>query len=250
MRLFSAKRTYLVAALLLIAITGCKRIAPPAPQGSESNRNELRQPQRVTEGSCFTADECPTVQYLCAPGFESFSDPSNPACACGCRPVQVDTGAESPTPVATPPAKNKEPQAPPQRTEEPAPAPQPISYQGTVLAGTVSKVLDFNKVDYDKALAAKKNIVLYFYANWCPICKREVPEFYSAFNALNAPNLIAFRVNYNDSDTDNDEVALARQFGVPYQHTKVFLKNGERVLKSPESWDKNRYLAEIKKSFE
>lgn len=121
-------------------------------------------------------------------------------------------------------------------------------YAGKTLAGTdATKYLDFNKADYDKALKEKKKILLYFYANWCPICKREQPETFAAFNELKDPDLIGFRVNYRDSDTDADEEALAKEFGVSYQHTKVILKNGERVGKFPDSWDKQRYLEELSK---
>jgi len=35
---------------------------------------------------------------------------------------------------------------------------------------------------------------------------------------------------------------------VGYQHTKVFLKNGKRILKAPDSWDKDRYMFEINKA--
>lgn len=117
-----------------------------------------------------------------------------------------------------------------------------------VLAGKSSPLLDFQKQDYEKALKSDKLVVLYFYANWCPICKEEVPKLYEAFNELTSDKVIGFRVNYNDSDTDSDEVALAKEFGVAYQHTKVFLKNGQRVLKSPETWEKQRYLDEIQKA--
>ncbi|MEK7194946.1 MAG: thioredoxin family protein [Patescibacteria group bacterium] len=118
-------------------------------------------------------------------------------------------------------------------------------YAGTVLAGTSAQLLDFKKADYDAALKTDKLVVLYFYANWCPICKAEVPLLEEAFNQLKTDKVIGFRVNYKDDQTDKDEEALAKQFGVPYQHTKVFVKNGERVLKSPEGWDTNRYLKEI-----
>ena len=118
-------------------------------------------------------------------------------------------------------------------------------YTGTILAGTTSKVLDFNQNDYDAVLASDKTILLYYYANWCPICKREVLEMYAAFSELDDGNVVAFRVNYKDSDTDDYEEELAREYGVSYQHTKVILKNGEQVLKSPDSWDKERYLEEI-----
>ena len=121
-------------------------------------------------------------------------------------------------------------------------------YTGKVLAGTEStKYLDFSKADYEKALKDKKKILLYFYASWCPLCIKEQPETFAAFNELNDADLIGFRVNYRDSDTDSDEETLAKEFGVSYQHTKVILKNGERVGKFPDSWDKQRYLEELSK---
>lgn len=120
-----------------------------------------------------------------------------------------------------------------------------MEYSGEVLAGHDAKFINFNKTDYESALKTDKLIVLYFYANWCPICKAEVPKLYDAFNSLNTDKVIGFRVNYNDNETDSNEVALAREHGVAYQHTKVFIRNGERIGKWPDSWDKNRYLSEI-----
>ncbi len=121
------------------------------------------------------------------------------------------------------------------------------SYSGKVLAGTKSKYIEFNKADYDKALSENKKILLYFYASWCPICKKEQPETLAAFNELNDPDLIGFRVNYKDGDDDADEKALAQKFGVAYQHTKVILKEGKQVAKYPDSWIKQRYLDELSK---
>lgn len=109
-------------------------------------------------------------------------------------------------------------------------------------------LLDFTKADYDAAIKTDTLIVLYFYANWCPICKAEFPVMQNVFNGLNTDKVIGFRVNYNDDQTDNDEKNLAKQFGVAYQHTKVFVKNGERILKSPEGWDDKRYDMEIRKA--
>lgn len=124
---------------------------------------------------------------------------------------------------------------------------QETTSEPKVLAGTTTKYFEFTKEAYDQALAENKVILLYFYASWCPICRLEQPKTFAAFNELNNPNIIGFRVNYRDSDTDENEVDLAKQFGVSYQHTKVILKDGQRVLKAPDSWDKERYLEELKK---
>jgi thiol-disulfide isomerase/thioredoxin len=142
------------------------------------------------------------------------------------------------------------PTQPPEAVEQPTVASEMVGesmsgYKGTVLAGSVAPVIDFNAEDFQVASASDKLIVLYFYANWCPICKAEVPRMYVAFDELTTDEVIAFRVNYKDSDTDEAEEELAREHGVAYQHTKVFLRNGERVLKAPDSWDTERYLSEI-----
>ena len=121
-------------------------------------------------------------------------------------------------------------------------------YTGTVLAGKSAPLLDYNKSDYDAAVKSDKLVVLYFYANWCPICKAEFPVMQKAFNELTTDKAIGFRVNYNDDQTDNDEKNLAKQFGVAYQHTKVFVQSGQRILKSPEGWDEKRYDMEISKA--
>ena len=120
-------------------------------------------------------------------------------------------------------------------------------FSGTVLAGSSAQLIDFNKADYDKAIASDKVILLYFYASWCTICRAEVPELYSAFNEIDSNRIVGFRVNFNDGDTDAGEKALAQQFQVPYQHTKIILKDDKVVLKAPDSWNKARYITEINK---
>ena len=116
-----------------------------------------------------------------------------------------------------------------------------------ILAGNISLYKKFTQEEYSNALNENKVILLYFYANWCPICRAEQPETFSAFNSLDKENIVGFRVNYKDSDTDADEQNLAKEFGVPYQHTKVILSNGKQVLKSLEGWNKDRYLEELGK---
>lgn len=117
-----------------------------------------------------------------------------------------------------------------------------------VLAGSVTKYIDFNKESYDRAIAENKTILLYFYASWCPICRAEQPKTFAAFNEINYPDVVGFRVNYRDSDVDEYEEQLAKEHGVTYQHTKVIIKDGKRILKAPDSWTKEKYLEEIGKA--
>ena len=124
-------------------------------------------------------------------------------------------------------------------------APQPMKYSGTKLAGNTAPLLDFTKADYDAAVASGKLVLLYFYANWCPICRAEFPKMQTVFDELTADAVVGFRVNYKDNETNTDETTLAKQFGVAYQHTKVFVRGGDLVSKHPDSWSAERYRKEI-----
>ncbi len=121
------------------------------------------------------------------------------------------------------------------------------TYKGKVLAGKNSKYIEFNLEDYKKAKSEGKIIFLDFYANWCPICRAEFLEILSGFNELSSDDVVGFRVNFNDSETDEAEKALAKEFKIPYQHTKVILVDGKVVLKDGDSWDKETFLNEIGK---
>ncbi len=121
-------------------------------------------------------------------------------------------------------------------------APQTAEFR---LAGTTTPYKEFTRTEYEQARGEGKDIILIYYADWCPICRGEAPLIEAGFNALNKPNAVGFRVNYNDSFTDDDEKALATEQSVTYQHTKVILKKGEIVLKDGNPWDKEDFLENI-----
>ncbi len=73
--------------------------------------------------------------------------------------------------------------------------------------------------------------ILYFYANWCPICRPADVEFKANQDKIPSDTVV-IRVNYNDSDTDGEEKQLAQQYGVSYQHTYVQIdENGDEVTR-------------------
>jgi thioredoxin-like negative regulator of GroEL len=105
--------------------------------------------------------------------------------------------------------------------------PESVSINAVKLA---NNYFVFERSEFEKAKAANRPILLFFYANWCPTCARQEPVNVDTFNSLNNSNVIGFRVNYNDPDTSDDEEALAKEFGVRYQHTFFTLdKSGKQV---------------------
>lgn len=123
-----------------------------------------------------------------------------------------------------------------------------FSPEGNLLAGETSPFIEFNQADYDKAKKEGRNIMLYFYASWCPLCANETSNSTEpAFDSLTDSRLVGFRVNFNDGDTDDFEKGLAREFKVTSQHTKVFIVDGEVTEKTSAIWKKDRYLEEFDK---
>jgi len=81
-----------------------------------------------------------------------------------------------------------------------------------------ARYIEYSKKTLDEA--SDKRRVLYFYANWCPTCRPADANFKE--NASKIPeDVVLIKVNYNDSDTDQEEKDLAQKYGITYQHTFV-----------------------------
>jgi thiol-disulfide isomerase/thioredoxin len=91
-----------------------------------------------------------------------------------------------------------------------------------------SRYVMYSKSGYEEVKNQKH--VLYFYANWCPTCRPVDAELQRSLNDI-PEDLLIVRVNYNDSETDSDEESLANAFNITYQHTFVYIENGNEVTR-------------------
>lgn len=99
---------------------------------------------------------------------------------------------------------------------------------------TAGKNADSRYVEYAGGVLdtlKDKKRVLFFYANWCPVCKPADESFRVNENKI-PEDVVVIRVNYNDSETDQEEKDLAKKYGISYQHTYVQIDaNGNEVSK-------------------
>ena len=105
------------------------------------------------------------------------------------------------------------------------------------------RYVNYSNTNFDKS--RDKVRVLFFYASWCPTCRPAGTDLTN--NKSKIPeDVVVFRVNYNDPDTDQDEKDLAKKYNITYQHTYVQIDAlGKQVAK----WNGgalNELLANIK----
>jgi thioredoxin 1 len=81
------------------------------------------------------------------------------------------------------------------------------------------------------AQLAKNRRVLFFYAAWCPTCKEADNDFTENLSQIPA-DVTVIKVNYKDSQTDEQEKVLAKKYGITYQHTFVQIDaDGNEITK-------------------
>ena len=94
---------------------------------------------------------------------------------------------------------------------------------GTIVTNSY---VDFSKEIFEKELENREYIILQFYATWCYSCVSEDKLIKNNFNNL-PENILIFRINFNDENTDDYEKELAKKYGVTERYDKIILKNGE-----------------------
>jgi hypothetical protein len=117
-------------------------------------------------------------------------------------------------------------------------AQKPINYSGQVLAGRASPLLQFNRPDYDKAIAAGKLIFVYFTSSTCGRqCETGINEAKKAFNQLNRNDVVGFVADLSDP--------VKAEAGVASADAKVLVRDGRVLLKDPLSWNAQAILGNI-----
>ena len=118
--------------------------------------------------------------------------------------------------------------------------------QSTIQSEPNQTVNNERYVEYSPAAFAvpSEKKVLFFYASWCPTCRPVDLELTQNFQKI-PDNVRIIRVNYNDSDVDGDERALARKYEVTYQHTFVLTDAQGNEIKKWNGGDLSTILTNI-----
>jgi len=106
-----------------------------------------------------------------------------------------------------------------------------------------SRYVEYSKASLDQAAGNRR--VLYFYANWCPICKPADADFKENVSKI-PEDVTVIRVNYNDTDTDQEEKDLAKKYGITYQHTFVQIDPQGKEIAKWNGGQTDELLANIK----
>ncbi|MDQ3008868.1 MAG: thioredoxin family protein [bacterium] len=106
-----------------------------------------------------------------------------------------------------------------------------------------SRYLEYSNAAFDNASSNRR--VLFFYASWCPTCRPADANFKE--NESKIPeDVTLFRVNYNDSETDQEEKDLAKKYAVTYQHTYVQVDGTGKEITKWNGGQLNELLTNIK----
>lgn len=152
--------------------------------------------------------------------------------ACAASPKATEP-AEALKPAVSQPAPAEE-----EKTMEPA-----VSQSVSEKAKPANRYMEYSKAAFDEASGKRR--VLFFYASWCPTCRSADPNFQANMNLI-PEDVVLLRVNYNDPQTDDEEKALAKTYGITYQHTFVQVDSLGKAVLRWNGGEINELLAKVK----
>ena len=106
------------------------------------------------------------------------------------------------------------------------------------LSGMAPGVLPFSTEASAQALAARRQVVYFFAASWCPTCRETYRDLKANTGSI-PEDLVVVVVDYDKS------AALKTRYGVTYQHTFILIGPGGEARKS---WSGSRTIADIVKN--
>ena len=95
-----------------------------------------------------------------------------------------------------------------------------------VLPARAAETLDYTPSAFDAALAAKKPILVWIHASWCPTCKAQTPILARIEAKPQYRDLMVFRVDF---DSQKDAV---KRFGARMQSTLITFRDGKETGRS------------------
>jgi thiol-disulfide isomerase/thioredoxin len=94
------------------------------------------------------------------------------------------------------------------------------------LPALAAEPVDYTSGSFDAALAAKKPILVWIRASWCPTCKAQAPTLAKLEAEPRYEDLMVFRVDF---DSQKDAV---KRFGARMQSTLITFKDGKETGRS------------------
>lgn len=113
----------------------------------------------------------------------------------------------------------------------------------TMMDKSVARYIEYSKAIFEQTVDKRR--VLYFYANWCPSCRPADINFKENMSKI-PEDVAVIRVNYSDTDTDQEEKNLAKNYGITYQHTFVQIDSQGKEVTKWNGGQINELLANIK----